>query len=78
MPAAGSATLAYKADAETSFTTILTHSIDDAIRKDAVNAAGGANLPEFQEKAYKITSTGNAVITGLKFVYDEVTGKDAT
>ena len=78
LPAAGSATLAYKADAETSFTTILTHSIDDAIRKDTVNVAGAANLPEFQEKAYKITSTGNAVITGLKFVYDEVTGKDAT
>ena len=78
LPAAGSATLAYKADAETSYTTILTSSTDNDIRKDAVNAAGGANLPEFQEKSYQITSTGNAVITGLKVIYEEVEGKDNT
>src|SRR3990167_2563329 len=73
LPAAGSVTVAYKADAETSFTTILTSSTDNAIRKTAINIEStGVNLPQFKEISFQLTSTGNAVITGLKFLYEEI------
>src|SRR3990167_8883788 len=66
LPAAGSVTVGYKIDAETSFTTILTHSTDDSLYKEATNIeSSGVNLPQFQEIQFQIISIGNAIITGL-------------
>jgi len=78
LPAAGSVVVKYKKDAETSYTTILTHSTDDAISKSAINIEStGAALPKsYKEISFRIESTGGAVITGLSFK-EEITGKRA-
>mgnify|MGYP003403547364 CR=1 FL=1 len=67
LPAAGSYTLKYRKDAESSWTTIFTHATDDSISHDAINIEStGVTLPEFKEIQFRIESTGGAVITGLK------------
>jgi len=71
LPAAGQVVLKYRKDEDTSFTTIFTHTTDNSISHDAVNIeSSGAQLPEFREIIFRIESTGNAKITGLKFKYD--------
>lgn len=66
----------YKKDAETSYTTFLTHDTDDEISESAINIqSSGANLPEFKEIQFRFESTGGAVITGYKFKGQSV-GKD--
>lgn len=78
LPANGQVVVRYSADASiddapATFTTILTSSTDDAIRKTAINIeSSGANLPTFKEIIFEIQSTGNAVVTGLKFKYEEI------
>src|SRR3990167_10092411 len=73
LPAAGSVTVGYKIDAETSFTTILTHSTDDSLYKEATNIeSSGVNLPQFREIQFQIISVGNAVITGLWVQIEEI------
>jgi len=67
LPAAGSVLISYKADAETSFTTIFTHTTDNAISHAEINTAAGANLPDYKEIQFRIESTGGAIITGFKF-----------
>src|SRR3990167_5478025 len=48
-------------------------STDDAIRKTAVKSEStGVKRPLFKESSFQITSQGNAVITGLKFLYEEI------
>ena len=72
-PTAGTTKLEYKADADSSWTTIFTNSTDDDIEHTAVNIeATGVNLREFKEVQFKITSTGGTVITGFKFDYEEI------
>ena len=72
-PSAGTFTLSYKRDAETTWTDIFTDSTDDDIRHTALNIeATGVNLGQFKEVQFKITSTGGTVITGLKFEYEEI------
>ena len=64
--AAGQVVLKYKIDAETSFTTIFTHTTDDSLFHEAINIeSSGATLPEFRELTLRIESTGGAVVTGF-------------
>lgn len=68
LPTAGSVTVAYRADAETSYTTIFTFADDDGIRHSAINIESSeAQLPDFKELQLRVTSTGGAEITGLRF-----------
>ena len=61
LPTAGQVVLKYKKDEETTWTTIFTNTTDNSI-------SYGTSYPvEFKEIAFRIESTGNAVITGLKF-----------
>jgi len=71
LPAAGQIVLKYKKDEETSWTTIFTEATDNSISHSSINIeSSGATLPEFKEIRFQILSTGNAVITGLKFRYE--------
>lgn len=67
LPTAGQVVLQYKKDEETSWTTIFTNTTDNSIRKSAVN-----DLPHYKEIQFRIESTGNAEITGLKFKHEEL------
>src|SRR3990167_713630 len=73
LPTAGQVVLKYKADAETSFTTIFTNTTDNSIRHTAVNIeSSGANLPQFKHLRLRAESTGGAVITGIRFVCEVI------
>ena len=77
LPTAGSVTLKYKRDAETSFTTktIFTDTTNDSISHSAINIEStGEKIPEHKEIQFQITSTGGAIITGFSFQQD-ITGK---
>lgn len=75
LPTAGQVVLKYKADSDTSWTTIFTHTTDNSVSHSSVNIEStGANLPEFNEIQFQIESTGGAEITGLTFDC-EVMGK---
>lgn len=66
LPTAGQVILKYKADGDTSWTTIFTHNTDNSISHSAINIeSSGANLPEFKEIRFRIESTGGAEITGF-------------
>ena len=72
MPTAGQIVLSYKADGETSYTTIFTNTTDDDVYHEAVNIeSSGLTLPEFREISFRIASTGNVVVKGLKFRHTE-------
>ncbi len=76
LPATAQVVVKYKIDNETSFTTILTHSTDNALHKTAINIeSSGIALPEYKEITFRIESTGGAVITGFEY-RSEITGKD--
>lgn len=74
LPSGASATLGYKKDAETSYTTILTSSTANGISKSATNIeSSGASLPsDYREIEFQIVATGGAEITGFSFK-EEVT-----
>ena len=73
LPAAGTTVLKYRIDAETSWTTIFTHSTDDSLSHTAINIeSSGANLPHFKEIQFRIESTGGSEITGFKFKADPI------
>lgn len=73
LPAAGVIDLGYMIDAETTFTTIFTWTTDNDTYHEAINIeSSGAELPQFKEIQFRIRSTGNAVVTGLKFKLQEV------
>jgi len=77
LPANGAVTLDFKADEDSSFTTIYSaFTTDNAISHGAINieSSGGA-LPEYKEIQFRIRSKGKAVITGMKFKY-ELVGKE--
>ena len=66
MPMAGQVILKYKADAETSWTTIFTHTADDALFHEAINIESSPGvLPQFREIQFQFLVTGKAVVTGL-------------
>lgn len=71
LPSSGQVVLKYRKDEETSYTTIFTDGVDNAIAHEAVNIEStGANLPVFKEIQFRIESTGGAEITGFKVIYD--------
>lgn len=73
LPTAGSVTLKYKKDEDTSWTTIFTDGTDSAISHSAVNIEStGVPLPEYQEIQFRIESTGGAIITGLDFTSEVI------
>lgn len=73
LPTAGSIVLKYRKDESTSWTTIFTNSTDNSISHSAVNIeSSGDNLPEFKELQFQVNSLGGAVITGLKYQYEEI------
>lgn len=79
MPAAGSVAVAYQVDegiGTGTWTTIFTNTTDSSLGHTANNIeSSGAALPKgYKEIAFKITSTGGAEITGLRFK-EEVIGK---
>lgn len=74
LPTAGQVVVKYKKDEETTFAnTILTNTTDNSIRKSAINIeSSGATLPQFKEIIFRLESTGNCIITGLKIRVEEV------
>ena len=73
LPTAGQIVLKYKKDEDTSWTTIFTEATDNSISHSAINIeSSGANLPEFKEIQFRIESTGGAVITALKYKWEEI------
>lgn len=72
LPASSTITVGYKADAESSYTTIGTITTTNAVYKEFITIEStGKNLPECQEIQFKISSTGGAEITGWRYVFDE-------
>lgn len=75
LPANGSIVLKYKKDQETSFTTILTNTTANSIRKSAVDS-----LPQYKEITFRIESTAAVagttgdigVPTGIKWVSEVI------
>ena len=68
LPTAGQVVLKYRKDEETSWTTIFTNTTDNSLSHSAINIEStGVTLPQFKEIQFQIISTGNAVITGLRF-----------
>ena len=81
LAANGSVVVKYKKDEETSFTTILTNTTLNSLRKSAINIeSSGATLPTYKEITFRVESTaavagttGNiGVITGLKYKSETV------
>ena len=73
LPSAGTITVKYKKDAETSFTTIYTDGTDDSLRYSAMNVEStGIELPSYKRLRLRIESTGGAVVTGLFFLREQV------
>jgi hypothetical protein len=77
MPTAGSVVLKYKINedinkAASTWTTIFTDTTDYAISHDAVNVeSAGTPIPKFKEIQFRIEISGNAKLTGVRFVYEE-------
>jgi len=77
LPTAGQVILKYRKDEETTWTTIFTDTTDSNVSHGAVNIEStGANLPIFKEIQFRIELSGNAKLTGIKFVYDELVEKE--
>lgn len=58
----------YKADSDSSWTTIMTHSTVNSLTKSAINIEStSAVLPQFKEIQFRLESTGGAEILGLTF-----------
>ena len=73
MPTAGQVILKYKVNEETSFTTIFTHTTDNAIYHEAINIeSSGDELPQFRELQIQSLSTGKTVVTGIYLKYEEL------
>ena len=80
LPSGAQIVLSYMINGETTYTTIFTQTVDDtddidylSIYHEAINIeSSGATLPTFREISFRIASTGNAVVTGLKFKYEEI------
>jgi hypothetical protein len=68
----GQVDLKYKADGDTSWTTIFTENTAGSIAHESVNIEStGAELPIFKEIAFRIELLNGAELTGLKFKYEE-------
>ncbi len=72
LPAGATAVLKYRADAETAWTQIFTYTSTNGISHSAINIeSSGTTLPEYKEIQFRFESTGGAIITGFKFVFEQ-------
>lgn len=73
LPSAGTITVKYKKDEETSFTTIYTDGTDNSLRHSAINIeSSGVTLPTYKRLRLRVESTGGAVITGIFWLREQV------
>jgi hypothetical protein len=71
LPSGGTVVLKYRKDEETSWTQIFTYSTTSAVYHSAINIeSSGAALPAYKELQLRLESTGGAIITGIKLVFD--------
>jgi hypothetical protein len=68
----GQVIVKYRKDEETAFTTVMTHNTANALSKSTTKNAAGAALPEFKEIGFRLESQKGAVITALKFRFEEL------
>lgn len=62
-------TVAYKRNAETAWTDLVTSNTANDIQKSTISELDGSVLPQFTEIQFRINSTNGAVITGLLFAH---------
>lgn len=73
LPTAGTITVKYKRDEETSYTTIYTDGTDNSLRRSATFIeSSGVTLPSYKRLRLRIESTGGATPTGLFFLREQV------
>ena len=72
LPAAGQVVLKYRTDAQTSYTTIFTNTVNNSISHTANNIeSSGIQLPrDYKEIQFRVESTGGAEVTGISFTED--------
>ncbi len=76
LPSAGSVTLKYRKDEETSWTTIFTYNTDNGLSHSAINIeSSSANLPHFRELQLRVESTGGAEITSISLKWEDKDSK---
>src|SRR3990167_368209 len=76
LPAAGQIVLKYRTNAQTSYTTIFTDTVDNSISHTANNIeSSGAGLQKYyKEIQFRVESTGGAEVTGFSF-NEEIIGR---
>ena len=73
LPTAGIVTLKYRLKETDTWTTIYTHTTDDSRYHDTINIeSDGSELPEYREIMFRAESLGGAVVTGIKYKYEEI------
>jgi hypothetical protein len=73
LPTAGQIVVKYKVDAESSFTTISTHTTDNSLSREDLNIVStGKNLSQFYELTIRVESTGGAEITSINYLYEPI------
>ena len=73
LPATGQITLKYKADAETDWTTVCEETTPDDVFYNVVNVEStGANLPTFNEIAFRVELLGGATLTSFNAKAEEL------
>jgi hypothetical protein len=70
-----SATLKYKINAETSWTTIYVMNTVGDISYEPVNESNGDNLKTFKEIQFRIELLGGCKLVGFSFIYEEELGQ---
>jgi len=71
LPTAGQVVLKYKANEETTWTTIFTNTTDNSISYESSNIeSDGTNLPQFKEIAFRLECLGNVELTGYRVRYE--------
>lgn len=72
LPTGGQVVLKYKADAETDWTTIFTNLTENSVDYNGKNIEPtGAELPNFNEIAFRIETLGGVEITGIRIKAEE-------
>ncbi len=76
LPAGATAVLKYRVDAQTSWTQIFTYTSTGSLSHSAINIeSSGAALGDYKEVQFRFESTAGAIITGFKFIFEQI-GKD--
>ena len=72
LPTAGQIVLQFKADEDTSWTTMATFTTDDAVLHSITKSASATAPDVSKEIQFRIESTGGAVVTGFQVTLDEI------